>query len=139
MSPPPTMSGMHTLPAMSLPPPSRRRRLATVAVATLAAAVLATGCGPPTVSLGDLAVEADRFDGHDVVVHGVVISFGVADGATRDHHVLQDAAQTRVRLVPDSAAAPHVGAPVRVRGLFRFDPTEGGRTLEVEEIVASGD
>jgi hypothetical protein len=126
---------LHRRPSVR-PRTARSRRTRVVLVAACLAVTL-SACGTPTVSLSELALEAEQYDGHDVVAHGVVQEFGAADGATERHFVIQDAEATRVRLLPDEAAEPHVGSAVTVTGEFEFDP-ERGRLLHVEDIERAG-
>lgn len=99
----------------------------------LALASAAAGCGgPDTVSLEDLAVQMERYDGERVATHGVVSEFGGDDDVER-YFVLQDDHPNRVRLVPTSEAEPHARSIVRVVGTFEFDP-DRGRLIRVDTI-----
>lgn len=99
----------------------------------LVLASAAGGCGgPETVSLEDLAVQMERYDGHRIATHGVVTEFGGDDGVER-YFVLQDDRPNRVRLVPTRAAKPHARSVVKVVGTFEFDPTRG-RLIRVDTI-----
>lgn len=95
-------------------------------------AAAGAGCsGPQTVALEDLAVEMDRYDGQQVVTHGIVREFG-GDDVDR-YFVLQDAHPNRVRLLPTRVAEPHAQSTVEVTGTFEFDPNRG-RLIRVERI-----
>lgn len=100
-------------------------------------AVLASCGGPRPVSLTELARDADHYDGRDVVAHGVVMEFGLDEGAPERHFVLQDAAVNRVQLLPNAVAEEHVGETVEVLGEFEFDPNRG-RLLHIEAIEDLG-
>ncbi len=103
-------------------------------VAVLAVlAVASAGCAPDVVPLEDLAVEMQEYDGEEVTTHGVVAEFDEDDGALEHHYVIQDGDANRVQLVPDDAAAPHVGDMTEVVGTFEFDP-DRGRLLHIESI-----
>lgn len=96
-------------------------------------ASVATGCGgPETVSLEDLAVQIDRYDGKRVATHGVVTEFG-GDSDVERYFVLQDDRPNRVRLVPTSEAESHARSMVRVVGTYEFDPARG-RLLRIDTI-----
>lgn len=111
-----------------------RAAIRTVLVCLLVAlASVAAGCGgPETVSLEDLAVEMDRYDGERVATHGVVAEFG-GDGDVERYFVLQDQHPNRVRLVPTSEAEPHVRSMVKVVGTFEFDPARG-RLIRIDTV-----
>lgn len=99
----------------------------------VAAALLAACGGPAQVGLTELVHDAPRFDGREIVVQGVVRSFGAPDTRVEPHLVIQDANDNRVRLLPDDAAEPHVGSAVEVTGEFRFND-ERGRELTIDTI-----
>jgi hypothetical protein len=110
------------------------RRVLIVALA-LGVGLLVPGCGdqpPNAVSLATLVAEADAFDGRLVLTAGVVREFDETD-ALEHHFVIEDAAQNRVQLMPNSAVQPHVDAEVAVVGVFTFDE-ETGRRIEVDGI-----
>lgn len=107
-----------------------RRR---VGFCLLLALALAACGGPRGVSLTELAVNADYYDGRAVVAHGVVLEFGSEDGPVERHYVLQDADVNRVELLPPELARPHVGSAVEVVGEFQYDE-ERGRRLQVDTI-----
>lgn len=91
-----------------------------------------SGGTPVEVPLAHLVAEQETYDGQALTTEGTVVA--VRDFATADDYfVLQDAAENRVRLVPDEAAAPHDGDTVAVTGSFRFDE-QSGRHLTVEQI-----
>lgn len=97
---------------------------------------LLAGCAggpdaPSPVTLADLVVEQDRYDGQMVVTEGTVRTYDHPR-----HYWIEDDAVNRVELVPSEAAADHVGARVRVRGPFTFRDDEGRRiTVEQLEIL----
>ena len=97
---------------------------------------LLAGCAagpdaPSPVTLADLVVEQDRYDGQMVVTEGTVRTYD-----RPRHYWIEDDAVNRVELVPPEAAADHVGARVRVRGPFTFRDDEGRRiTVEQLEIL----
>lgn len=105
-----------------------------VLVVSLCGLLAACGVGGPArVSLAELVAEAERRDGDTVRTTGVVREF-TADEALVHHFVVEDAANNRVQLVPNEAAAAHVDEQVEVTGTFRYDESRG-RVLEVEEIT----
>lgn len=112
-----------------------RLRATGAALALLLALALAACAPTPETSLAELVADAETYDGHEVVVTGVVVAFGEEDGASRDHVVLEDAESNRVLLEPAEAVAPHEGASVEVRGEFSFSP-ERGRRIRVADVVA---
>lgn len=87
------------------------------------------------MTLTELAVNADYYDGRSVVTTGVVREFGDDDGPVEHHYVLQDADVNRVELVPPALAAPHVGSAVEVLGEYSYDE-DRGRTLHIDTIEA---
>lgn len=100
------------------------------------AGLLLIGCarGPEAtrpVTLADLVVEQDRYDGQLVETEGTVRTYD-----RPRHYWIEDEAVNRVELVPSETAAEHVGARVRVRGRFSFRDDEGRRiTVEQLEIL----
>ena len=107
-----------------------------IAVSVVASIVLAacSGGGPVEVPLAQLVAEQEAYDGQTVVTEGTVAA--VRDSSAADaYFVLQDAADNRVRLLPDEAAAPHEGDSVAVTGAFRFRE-QSGRDLTVDRINA---
>ena len=104
--------------------------------ACLAALLVLAACGGPRgVSLTELAVNADYYDGRDVAASGVVHEFGDEDGTIEHHYVIQDADQNRVELLPHELVAPHVGSAVEVVGEFDYDENRG-RVLHIDTIEA---
>lgn len=98
--------------------------------------VVLTACGGPRgVSLTELAVNSEFYDGKDVVASGVVREFGVDDDGIEHHFVLQDAEVNRVQLLPADVAAPHTGSAVEVVGEFAYDE-DRGRRLHIDTIEA---
>lgn len=87
------------------------------------------------MSLTELAVNSDFYDGQEVVASGIVLEFGSEDGPVEHHYVLQDADVNRVQLLPADAAAPHAGSAVEVVGEFEYDE-ERGRRLHIDTIEA---
>jgi hypothetical protein len=100
------------------------------------AGLLLIGCArgpevPGSVTLADLVVEQDRYEGQLVATEGTVRTYD-----RPRHYWIEDDAVNRVELVPAEAAADHVGARVRVRGRFTFRDDEGRRiTVEQLEIL----
>ncbi|MEX2620638.1 MAG: hypothetical protein WD250_10495 [Egibacteraceae bacterium] len=105
-----------------------------VLLLVLTAALSACG-GPRGVSLTELAVNSEFYDGKDVVASGVVREFGARDDRVEHHYVLQDAEVNRVQLLPADAAAPHTGSAVEVLGEFEYDE-DRGRRLHIDTIEA---
>lgn len=111
-----------------------RRASALVVLASVVAAC--ASAGPAEVTLAELALEADDYDGDVVEVVGVVREFTRAEhDAVRDHAVVEDDDQNRVALLPYDEAVPFADRSVRVVGRFAFDETEG-RRIDIEEIEA---
>lgn len=109
-----------------------RRASALVVLASIVAAC--ASAGPAEVTLAELALEADDYDGDVVEVVGVVREFTQAEhDAVRDHAVVEDDDQNRVALLPYAEAVPFADRSVRVVGSFAFDETEG-RRIDIEEI-----
>lgn len=104
-----------------------------VGLCVLAVLVVAgTACsGPRTVALEDLAVEMERYDGQEVVTHGVVAEFGGDD--VDPYFVVQDEHPNRVRLVPTDLAEPHAQSMVEIAGTFEYDPNSG-RVIRIDRI-----
>lgn len=102
----------------------------------LVAGSLLAGCAggpdvPNPVTLAELVVEQDRYDGQLVETEGTVRTYD-----RPRHYWIEDEAVNRVELVPAETAADHVGARVRVRGRFSFRDDEGRRiTVEQLEIL----
>lgn len=115
--------------------PPRRPRRPLVRVCLAALLVLAACGGPRGVSLTELAVNADYYDGRDVAASGVVLEFGDEEGPIEHHYVIQDADQNRVELRPHELVAPHVGSAVEVVGEFDYDE-DRGRVLHIDTIEA---
>lgn len=109
-----------------------RRRRGAVALGVVVAGLVA-GCGPRSVSLEDLAVDASEYHGEEVTVRGVVLEFGDDEEDVPHHFVIQDSAMNRVELAPAEEAEPYVDSTVEAHGLFQFDP-ERGRMLHIDEI-----
>lgn len=103
------------------------RVVLVVAALAFAAGACVPG-GTPRVTLAELVDGADRYDGREVVTEGVV---RVWDDPL--HHWIEDPQDHRVEVGPDEAVEDLVGARVRVRGEFRFDP-ERGRAITVEGL-----
>lgn len=106
----------------------------------LICALLLAACqgGGGDVAIADLARDPESYQGREVTVRGTVVAFDAADGATRRHIAVEDAARNRVELLPISAAEPHVGRAVEVTGTFTFDPARG-RAIEITTIEATAD
>jgi hypothetical protein len=105
-------------------------------LAVVLAALTAGACGdgePREATLEQLTWETDAYVDRDVEVTGIVREFGEAEGATVHHYVIEDARHNRVQLLPNEAAAPHVGNEVTVVGRFEFSDTEG-RRLHVDTV-----
>lgn len=109
-----------------------RTRLVGFCLLVVVSIVTAACGGPETVSLEDLAVHMDRYDGEQVATHGVVTEFG-GNGDVERYFVLQDDHPNRVRIVPTHEAEPHSRSVVRVVGTFEFDPGRG-RLIRVDTI-----
>jgi hypothetical protein len=113
---------------------ARRRRRGLLGAALVVALAACGGGEPRAVSLAELALAAEDYDGEVVETVGVVRAFTEAeDDAVQDHFAVEDADHNRVELVPHAAVEPHVDDEVRVVGTFAFS-TETGRRLEVDEI-----
>lgn len=106
-------------------------RLVGLCLLAVLAVVSAACSGPRTVALEDLAVEMDRYDGQEVVTHGVVAEFGGDD--VDPYFVVQDERPNRVRLVPTHLAEPHAQSMVEVAGTFEYDPNSG-RVIRIDRI-----
>ena len=108
-----------------------------IAAVSVVAAIFLAACSGATaveVPLAQLVAEQESYDGQTVVTEGTVAA--VRDSPSADaYFVLQDAADHRVRLLPDEAAAPHEGDNVVVTGVFRFRQ-QSGRDLRVDGINA---
>lgn len=116
-----------------MPDSPHRRAPLRRAVLLAAAAVLVACGGSGTVPLADLVIDAERHDGEEIRVQGVVQETrGGADGSDTIV-VLRDGEDNRIQLVPTATAAPHAGSAVEVSGRFEFDPARG-RLLHVEAL-----
>ncbi|MDT8880542.1 hypothetical protein RSO68_13775 [Halomonas saccharevitans] len=120
---------------------SAQRRLAGTGAALrfatlLFAALSLTGCGDEEgVAEVPLPVLADNPAAHDdsrVATQGVVRHF---DDPL--HYWIEDEDLHRVEIFPHERIAPYLGEAVRVKGHFRFSPTEG-RRLTLERIERLG-
>lgn len=109
----------------------RNRALATWFVVLLA--VGTAGCAgedvPSVVPLATLATEQEQWDGRSVRARGVVRSFDEPL-----HFWIEDAAASRVELVPHDGLEDLVGLTVDVVGPFSFEEGEG-RRITVEELT----
>ncbi len=109
------------------------RSLAALLLTALLVAAPGCASGPVEVELSQLAADQEAYDGDTVVTEGTVREI-------RDHpdaepyHVLEDAHDNRVRLLPDELAAEYAGRRVQVRGGFEFDPGQG-RLLRAEDVT----
>lgn len=93
---------------------------------------LAAGCGPPRVSLADLAADQRAHAGEEITVRGVVVEIE-PEGAVPHTVVVQDSEAHRVELLPLEEAEPHIGSLVEVTGEYQFDP-DRGRRLRIQAI-----
>ena len=112
-----------------------RRGGRTRACAVLLVLVLA-GClpgGTARVTLAELVDDPDRYDGREVVTEGVVQVW-----EDPFHHWIEDVEDHRVEVEPDELVEDLVGARVRVRGEFRFDP-EQGRAITIDHLEVVDD
>ena len=125
-----------------LPHEDRRAGGACAAVViicvALVAAVASAACdsAPAQVPLQVLADQQEEYDGRVVSTDGVVVPIEDRPGSEA-YFVLEDEANNRIRLHPDSVAREHLHESVVVTGEFRFNP-EAGRELHIDSITTSG-
>jgi uncharacterized protein (DUF58 family) len=110
----------------------RRRTTAGAAAVLVLLLALAAGCGPPRVTLADLATDQRAHDGEEITVRGVVVEIE-PDGPVPHYVVVQDAEANRLELIPLQEAESHIGSVVEVTGEYRFDP-DRGRRLRIQTI-----
>lgn len=101
-------------------------------IATVAG-VLLLGCTggssqPQAVTLAELVVEQDAFDGSPVVAEGTVQTYDQPR-----HYWIEDTEQHRVELFPHDLVEDLVGQRVRVTGRFTFRG-DRGRGIDVDEL-----
>jgi hypothetical protein len=100
--------------------------------ALLLAAVLLASCGGvPTIPLHELALNQEQYAGETLRTSGVVRPF--ADGS-ETYFVLEDSAANRVELLPASSVAAYAGHTVTVVGGFEVSDTLG-RVLRVRSVT----
>ena len=103
--------------------------------ALLAALIGLAGCdysdAPQAAPLRMLAEQPADYDGELVTTAGTVRHF-------QDplHYWIEDDGYNRVELAWGDDLAPYLGQRLAVRGLFRYDPTEG-RRIDVEYLAPS--
>lgn len=110
------------------------RYLVVVVCVSLLGACGGVGTGPNEVTLEELTVEQESYDGQLVTARGVVRTFD-----DPRHYWIEDVDLNRVEIVPQEEISPYLGEEVRVVGRFTFRNDEGRRiTVEEVEVVAEG-
>lgn len=88
---------------------------------------------PMGATLVELMANQEHYDDRLVMTTGVVRRFGVAEGATKLHYVVEDEQANRVAIVPNHVAERYTGQEVTVSGFFHFSEQEG-RRIEITRI-----
>ncbi len=98
----------------------------------LSIALTAISCGDARyqVTLAELAREQERFQGERIVTCGLVRNFQERGDS---YYVLEDEADNRVGVSPQSDVAAFVDRRLCVTGTFDVEP-EFGRVIQVESV-----
>lgn len=101
-----------------------------LAAVALALPLLAACSAVPSIPLGELAANQDRYTGELVRTSGIVRPFRDASGT---YYVLEDAAANRVELLPARSVADYAGRSITVVGTFAASDATG-RALTIRSI-----